>query len=195
MSCEYGTMVSGTYNWWTNIYLLPPSAAQLLTGCTTASFGQWPPAAYIPLCTGSPEVITPIGWAGEYSVVNVTSGQAYTFSSSVATDFITLTDATGTTIYTSGTGSVSWTATFTGTIRFYTHLSSACDEAAVSRERRVTCALFNDTCATAFPLTCGQTVTGSTVGASNVGNGPDCNRTTASIREAFGTPLLPITKT
>ncbi|OWY22399.1 T9SS C-terminal target domain-containing protein [Sphingobacteriales bacterium UPWRP_1] len=148
-------------------------------GCTAATYGQWPTGTFTPACTGSPEVITTIGYASEYSVVAVTTGVPYTFTSSVATDFITISDATGTTVYAAATTPVSWTATYTGTARFYTHLSNACGASTASRTRSVSCLLSNDDCINAYPLTCGQTVTGTTVGTSNVGNGPTCT-TTAS---------------
>ncbi|MBM3915247.1 MAG: T9SS type A sorting domain-containing protein [Sphingomonadales bacterium] len=109
--------------------------------CLTAVNGQWPDAAYTPTCSGSVEVITSFGWTGEYSVVNVSSGVTYTFSSSVATDFITISNSTGTTSLATGTSSVAWTSNISGSVRFYTHLSSSCNSSTTSRSRRVQCSL------------------------------------------------------
>ena len=128
------------------LYLLCIAALFLVSNtsfgqCFTASSGQYPAATYTPSCTGSVEVITTLGYAGEYSMVNVTSGNSYVFSSTVATDFITISDAGGTIAYAFGTTPVSWTASFTGVVRFYTHTNAACGEAAVSRNRQLTCTL------------------------------------------------------
>ena len=62
--------------------------------CLTASYGQYPGTTFTPSCTGSPETISTACWAGEYSVVSVTSGVNYTFSSSVGSDYITISNAT-----------------------------------------------------------------------------------------------------
>ncbi|HRK29312.1 MAG TPA: hypothetical protein PK239_18695, partial [Chitinophagales bacterium] len=143
-------------------------------GCLTAVYGQWPSGTFTPTCNGTAQVITTIGYASEYSVVAVTAATQYTFTSSVATDFITISNDLGTVVLSSGIGSVTWTANITGTVRFYTHLDPACGASTASRTRSVSCFAYNDLCANALPLTCGQTVTGTTVGASNVGNGPLC---------------------
>lgn len=143
-------------------------------GCLTAVYGQYPSGTFTPTCNGTAQPITTIGWASEYSVVAVTAATQYTFTSSVATDFITISNDLGTVVLSSGIGSVTWTANITGTVRFYTHLDAACGASTASRTRSVSCFAYNDLCANALPLTCGQTVTGTTVGASNVGNGPLC---------------------
>src|SRR5690606_32668865 len=79
------------------------------------------------------------GWTGEYSLVTVTEGVEYIFSSSVSTDFITIANTAGTAVYTAGTGSVTWTAVANENIRFILHNSSACDYESVSRTRYVQC--------------------------------------------------------
>lgn len=111
--------------------------------CYTAPYGQWPTTSYTPTCNSSClfETITSAGYAGEYSLVNVTSGNTYTFRSSITTDRITVDDngaaplvgVTGT----SGTGGITWTATFTGTVRFYTHTTAACGSSTTIRTRSV----------------------------------------------------------
>jgi hypothetical protein len=106
--------------------------------CLTATNGQYPSTTYAPACAGIPENITTCGFASEYSMVSVTSGVTYTFSSSISTDIITISNSTGTTSYTSGTGSVVWTATFTGTIRFYTH-TAGCGASSTCRNRTMNC--------------------------------------------------------
>ncbi len=98
--------------------------------------------------------------------MNVTSGNIYTFTSSVATDFITISNAAGTTVLASGTTPVSWTANTTGVVRFYTHTNSACGASTVSRTRSVACSTNPDFCAGAIPITCGTPVSGTTVGTT-----------------------------
>src|SRR5690606_21892430 len=71
-------------------------------------------------CGGSGWSI-PNAWPGEYSNINVVAGNQYTFSSSVSTDFITISNSAGNSSFQTGVGSVSYTPSFTGTLRFYRH--------------------------------------------------------------------------
>ncbi|HEX8516197.1 MAG TPA: T9SS type A sorting domain-containing protein [Bacteroidia bacterium] len=126
------------------LYIIAAIASFLLqrdlaAQCLTATNGQWPSGTFTPSCSGSNQNITTSGFASEYSMVNVVSGNTYTFSSSVGTDFITIANGAGTVSYTTGTGSVTWVATVTGAIRFYTHTSSACGAQSTNRTRRVSC--------------------------------------------------------
>jgi hypothetical protein len=66
--------------------------------CTNATYNQFPSNTYTPSCTGANETITPSAYAGEYSMVNLTANTQYTFSSSVATDYVTITNSTGATV-------------------------------------------------------------------------------------------------
>lgn len=112
-------------------------------GCLTSPNGQWPSAAFTPTCNGSAVAVTPEAWTGEYSVINVTNGTAYTFSVSNTAYFITIANSTGTTVLASGTGTVTWTANLTGTVRFYSHIDNACTSgtSATSHSRLVKCGL------------------------------------------------------
>lgn len=107
--------------------ILVDAVAAPVTGCLTATNGQWPSATYTPTCSGTTTNITTAAWLNEYSKVNVTAGTAYTFSTSNASYFITLGNEAGTAVLASGTGSVTYTPTESGVIRFYSHLSSNCD--------------------------------------------------------------------
>jgi hypothetical protein len=113
-------------------------------GCLNAeNFGQWPTATYTPAtCNGiAVNTIVTNGYAAEYSKVNVTSGETYTFMSSVASDVITIGSEDGTTAYTYGTNPVVWVSTVTGVIRFYTHLNTDCGEEGVNRTRSIICGI------------------------------------------------------
>jgi len=112
-----------------------------IAGCFNAPFGQYPfGAAFTPSnCNGLfQNNLAADCWAGEYSLINVTSGQTYTFGSSNASDFITISADGGVTAVASGTGTVTWVSTLDGTVRFYTHLAG-CGTAQVSRTRYVIC--------------------------------------------------------
>lgn len=117
------------------------------TGCLTAPNGQYPSATFTPVCAGSVQNVTTIAWTGEYSKVNLTGGVAYTFSSSVPTHFITISDEAGTTTLAAGTGPVVYTPSASGVVRFYTHLSSNCDFANTSHTRAVMCGTPPTNCA------------------------------------------------
>lgn len=115
-----------------------------LTGnaqCLTAVNGVYPSGTYTPAnCDGlTVGNITTLAWAGEYSNVNVTAGQTYSFRSTVATDFVTISNADGTTAFASGVTPVTYVATAAGVVRFYTHTSSACGSENVARTRSVVC--------------------------------------------------------
>ena len=110
------------------------------TGCTTFTYPQYPTTLYTPTCTGTAENISANSWAGEYSLVAASANRRYTFSSSVATDMITITDATGTTVYASGYSPLVWSSGATSAnVRFYTHTNANCGSENVSRNRYVAC--------------------------------------------------------
>ena len=106
------------------------------TGCLTG--GAWPPNALSVICDGSTTVLAADSFAGEYTLLNVTSGVSYTFETSVP-DFITISDEAGTEVHATGTGSVTWTATSTGVVRFYNHLDENCSTESEFRTKQVTC--------------------------------------------------------
>ncbi len=110
--------------------------------CTTYnSYSPYPATAYTnSVCDGTVENIETGCWAGEYSLVNVVSGNEYVFSSSEP-DLITITaDVDSDAPLASGSGSATWLATFDGVVRFYTHLDdNACGFESVGRTRSVSC--------------------------------------------------------
>ena len=109
-------------------------------GCfVTGTFDQWPSTTYVPACMGVEEPITTAGWAGEFSKVQVTAGVEYIFSSSVATDYITIADEDEEIAFATGTGTVTWTSPVDQVIRFYTHTDEDCGIESVSRTRAVQC--------------------------------------------------------
>jgi hypothetical protein len=117
--------------------LLPlPSGAQ----CLNAPSGQWPNSTVTIVCTGSPQDITTNGYAGEFSLITVNNGVSYTFASSIATDYITISTDGGLTAAAFGTTPLVWTSTVSGNIRFYTHVDNNCGTSNTNRTRSVTCA-------------------------------------------------------
>src|SRR5690606_1970929 len=146
-------------------------------GCLDAPSGQYPSTTFVPSCIGVVESITTAAWTGEYSLVQVTAGVEYTFSSSITTDFVTIADENGTVSYAAGTGSVTWTATADEVVRFYLHLDDECNSINSGlRSRLVQCgevppAPVNDECEDAIALACGESDSGTTFGANNSGGG------------------------
>lgn len=190
---QTGTTYSPSLSYNTTYYwkIVPKSSVGSATGCSVWSFttggpgclnstyGQYPTSVYNPGCTGTPENITTAGYAGEYSMVTLISNVNYTFSSSVATDFITISDELGTTILAYGTGSVSFTCLTDGNYRFYTHTDNACGSSSTSRVRRIQCSTppppANDLIANAQDVgLCGGSFNGNTKFATNSGDGPSC---------------------
>ena len=109
-------------------------------GCLNATYGQYPSLTYTPANTGSAETITTMAYAGEYSKVNVIAGYDYVFASSVSTDLITISDDLGSAVVDYDLSNVTWTATSTGTVRFYCHTGGDCGEEAINRTRSVSAA-------------------------------------------------------
>ncbi len=107
--------------------------------CTADSYGLYPSTNFTPNCNGTSQNITTLAWAGEYSRVNVVSGNSYTFSSSIGSDYITIVNDANSVNVAFGTTPVVWTATFSGVVRFWTHTSAACGSSQVFRERNVAC--------------------------------------------------------
>lgn len=108
-------------------------------GCLTSEYGQYPEETFMPSCVGIVERITEIGWAGEFSKVQVSADTEYVFSSSVVTDFITIANEEGEIVFATGTGLVTWTSPVDQTIRFYDHADEDCSSDEASRTRGVQC--------------------------------------------------------
>jgi len=146
-------------------------------GCLTAMYGLYPSATYNPNCTGVAENITTVGYAGEYSNVALISNVNYTMSSSIATDFITISNNNGDSVLAYGTGSVIFNCPYDGIFRFYTHTDNFCNSSATSRTRKIQCTTppppINDLCVNAIDVGCGGTFTGNTKFATN-NDGPSC---------------------
>ncbi len=111
--------------------------------CLSAPGGAYPTAAYTATtCDGlTPNTITLNGYAGEYSTVNVTTGQTYKFTSSVSTDLITISADGGLTAAAYGTTPVTWVSTIDGAVRFYNHTNDQCGTESVNRTRSVICGI------------------------------------------------------
>ncbi len=119
------------------LYFIPNAVAQ----CTSATNGLFPSSTFTAACSGNYETITSQSWGGEYCNVNVLANKQYSFSSSVTTDYITITNANGTIIYANGIQPVIWdSGTTTGVIRYYLHSNASCGSEQVERSRYIRCA-------------------------------------------------------
>lgn len=108
--------------------------------CLAAANGQWPTATYTPTtCNGTTSnVIGTNMYAGEFSKVNVTSGYNYVFTSGT-NDFITIGSEDGTTAIAYGPSPLTWVATSSSVIRFYSNTSNQCGSESVNRTRSIVC--------------------------------------------------------
>jgi hypothetical protein len=117
--------------------------------CTNSVYGEY--SNLTPVCgsaaNGAWATSATDCYAGEYSLVNVTSGSTYEFqtyrsnSPTFTGRYATVATTANVALAwgnTSSTVSISWTATFTGQVRFYTH-QSTCVTAAQNSTRRVRC--------------------------------------------------------
>lgn len=118
-------------------------AASVSAQCLEAGNGLYPTATYTPAtCNGiAVNTITALAYAGEYSNVNVVAGETYTFSSSIETDYITISSDDGVTAAAFGASPLTWVADVDGVVRFYTHADDVCTENQTFRARRIVCGI------------------------------------------------------
>lgn len=89
--------------------------------------------------TPDPVVISAITFAGQYNTItNLVQGETYVFSSSVAFDWLVISDENNN-VLASGTSPLSWEATFSGTVRLHVSLSNFCGTETSLRETAVAC--------------------------------------------------------
>jgi hypothetical protein len=150
-------LVVNNYNATVYWKVVPKNSAGSATGCPVWSFTTQPAPGY---CLNAPSgqypggtvgftpttcdglyvnTITTAGYAGEYSLVNVTAGQTYQFASSIATDFITISNFEGTTSFAAGDTPLTWVSTITGQVRFFTHADDQCTANTTNRTRSIIC--------------------------------------------------------
>ncbi|MFV0305312.1 MAG: T9SS type A sorting domain-containing protein, partial [Moheibacter sp.] len=121
------------------IFYVAGECEEVQEGCLDAPMGRWPDEVITLGCTGSAELVTNQASTEDYSELVVTNGSEYIFTSSVATDYITIGNADGTEVLAHGTGPVTWTANFDGNIRFYLHLDENCSGDEAFRSKFVQC--------------------------------------------------------
>ena len=121
------------------LFIIP---LNIFAQCFNAPYGQNPSTTQtITNCNGTYQTLASNCRNGEYSKVNVTSGNIYSFKSSKPSDYITISDNNGTVAYATGTGIVTWTATLTTVVRFYTHNNAACAPDTKRKKRLAACTI------------------------------------------------------
>ncbi len=113
--------------------------ANAQSGCLTSTNGQQPLSTYDVYCNNEFQNITTVARAGTFSKVQVYAGRTYTFKSSIATDFITLSDENGITVISSGTSELEYKPTSDQIIRFYVHSDNQCGSQTTFRRKTVKC--------------------------------------------------------
>lgn len=126
--------------------------------------------------TNAPVTISTCNFPSEFATINnAVAGNTYTFTSSVGTDFLTVRQGTsGGTALGCGTTPLTVTATANGPLFLHISLSSACNTLASGcRTTTVTCSSCSGPnggpdCAAATAITCGGSVSGTTVGGTTL---------------------------
>ena len=108
-------------------------------GCLEAVNGQQPYGETTVYCNNEFQNITTVAKAGTFSTVEIGANRTYTFRSSIATDFLTLSNEAGTAVILFGTGSVEITPTTDQVIRFYIHSDDQCGSETTFRTKSVRC--------------------------------------------------------
>ncbi len=135
------------------------TSAAPVAGCTSNTT-QYPTSTFTPTCSGSAQDITTAGYATEYSMVSLTAGNTYTFSSSISS-------GAPTSILVAGVQPLEFVPSATGTYRLYNNTNSSCGTASTSRTRRVTCSAAASGCTN---TTSAGTGAGPAAGAIVTGN-------------------------
>ena len=88
-----------------------PSNSAPISGCLNGLFGEFPVGGLstATTCDGStPTVISNFSYGGEFSTVATSANFKYVFTSSIATDYITITDVAKTTVIAAGPTPLTW---------------------------------------------------------------------------------------
>ncbi|MBZ0204775.1 MAG: T9SS type A sorting domain-containing protein [Flavobacteriales bacterium] len=101
---------------------------------------QYPASTFTPACTGSNEYITGAANYGEFSMVGLTSGTAYTFTCTNG-GYVTIGNSGGTAALASGASPLTWTATASGNFRYYIHVNSSCGSGGSAGFRYISCGI------------------------------------------------------
>jgi len=170
----YGGSNNGFWDGTTHLSGVLTVTEAVFEGCLNAPNGLFPEETFVPACVGSGENINVFCYSGEYTNVDITAGTAYTFSSSIATDRVTIGNEDGTVVLAFGVTPLTWTSTVTGIVRFYLHDDGACSTSTAFRSRLVSCgaepdAPANDNCADAIALTAGGVFADFPLNTTNFG--------------------------
>lgn len=113
----------------------------VICGTTCLNGGLYPTATFTPAtCDGATvNEVANDSWAGEYSNIQVYASNSYVFASSVGTDYLTVSNESGTTVLAVGTGTVNFIPTTDGIVRLYFHSNTACGSESVNRVKSVVC--------------------------------------------------------
>ena len=99
---------------------------------------QWPAATIIPDETGLPTTISPYSYAGDYARVSLIDGHTYRFTSSIPTDYITVSAGLSSGAMDFGTQPVWHTTSFTDVHYVHFHTGSGCGIESADRLTQVT---------------------------------------------------------
>jgi hypothetical protein len=124
--------------------------------------------------------ISTCNYQSEYSTVSgIVSGNAYQFTYSLGGYITIRSGAYNGAIVAQGNAPLNWTANLSGTVYVHYNTNSSCGTASLCGTSGVVCTscppppvtIANDLVCSATALACGQTVSGTTVGANNAGTG------------------------
>ena len=169
----------------------PPQPA---TSCTGTSFGSGAANA----CAGTVQIST-CNYGGEYATVSgIVSGGSYKFTSSVATDWITVRSLTATgTVVSFAVQGTTWTAPVSGTYYFTINTDNFCGTASSCRTTNIVtnantagCVVAVDPCASISNLSCGTAASYALAGVTGAWDNLGIFTTPGSEKVFSFTPTL-----
>ncbi|OYQ41983.1 fibronectin type III domain-containing protein [Flavobacterium aurantiibacter] len=110
------------------------------TNCSQAFYFQYPQETVVPTCNNTSQIVEEFAITGDFSVLTASANRQYTFSTTIATDFITISNANNTAVLASGTTPLVWlSGNYSGNIRYVVHENSLCATDTSFRTKSVSC--------------------------------------------------------
>ncbi len=110
------------------------------TNCSQAFYFQYPQETVVPTCNNTSQIVEEFAITGDFSVLSASANRQYTFSTTIATDFITISNANNTAVLASGITPLIWlSGNYSGNIRYVVHENSLCATDTSIRTKSVAC--------------------------------------------------------
>lgn len=110
------------------------------SNCSQAFYFQYPQETVVPTCNNTSQIVEEFAITGDFSVLSASANRQYTFTSTIATDFITISNANNTAVLASGNTPLIWlSGNYSGNIRYVVHENALCATDTSIRTKSISC--------------------------------------------------------